>query len=334
MTEQQEQRPKHAVENGHNPVKSYGFVCMCQVPFQIGVPEWDDDDQKRRPPCDNGVKCICDKPAADNPDHPWVLSFAGMHKFFAQKDQCQLRDPPNFHAHTFGEHEGTNLVLDFEDAGAAGNWREQYAICEAIAFFTMTELSYPATAAIDDPVLASRTHALVGRMFLSMLEQLNGNGLLTSTSPIPNLGLIMAFYIVAAGLRRASFKILKGTDTELLGDATDDNQKWCPDRFDDHIFAYAKKRDIKLARIGYAGIVLSSFEKKPLAVVPNPPTTAGSTDPWGFAEELESYKRSYAGLGAKLVKRHHRPAGTWVVSAVIISISRRGRAMSARSRPI
>ncbi|KAM7218905.1 hypothetical protein V8F06_005785, partial [Rhypophila decipiens] len=256
--------------------------------------------RRGRPRCDNGVKCICDKPAADNPDHPWVLSFAGMHKFFAQKDQCQLRDPPNFHAHTFGEHEGygvveviQNLVLDFEDAGAAGNWREQYAICEAIAFFMMTELSYPATAAIDDPVLASRTHALVGRMFLSMLAQLDSNGLLTSTSSIPNLGLIMAFYIVTAGFRRASFKILKGTDTEPLRDATDGNKKWCPDRFDDHIFAYAKTRDIKLA-------------------LPNPPIAAGSTDPFLFAEELESYKKRYAGLGAKLVKRHHRPAGTWV----------------------
>ncbi|KAK4207749.1 hypothetical protein QBC37DRAFT_379782 [Rhypophila decipiens] len=253
------------------------------------------------------------------PRLPLGPKLRGHAQVLCSKDQWQLRDPPNFHAHTFGEHEGygvveviQNLVLDFEDAGAAGNWREQYAICEAIAFFMMTELSYPATAAIDDPVLASRTHALVGRMFLSMLAQLDSNGLLTSTSSILNLGLIMAFYIVAAGFRRASFKILKGSNTEPLRDATDDNRKWCPDRFDDHSFAYAKKRGIKLARIGYVGIVLSSFDMKPLAVVSNPPTTAGSTDPFGFAKELESYKKRYAGLGAKLVKRHHRPAGTWV----------------------
>ncbi|KAK3326125.1 hypothetical protein B0H66DRAFT_637441 [Apodospora peruviana] len=59
----------------------------------------------------------------------------------------------------------------------------------------------------------------------------------SSSGSIPNLGLIMAFYMIAAQFRRSSFKTLKHTATETLGDAKE-KQKWCPDRFD-HITCLA-----------------------------------------------------------------------------------------------
>jgi hypothetical protein len=52
--------------------------------------------------------------------------------------------------YTFNDHEGygclemlQNLILDFEEA--AGNYKEQWVVCEALAFFLKTDIGLSVT---------------------------------------------------------------------------------------------------------------------------------------------------------------------------------------------
>ena len=142
-----------------NPVKAFAFVTMCQPPFPNGDDSDDDDsdddgddddgdDGKKK--CDGGKTCLCEKLAADHPDHMWKLSSAGKRKFFVQYTHFALRCPDNFDMYTFNDHTGygvlemvQNLILDFEEA--AQNVKVQWAICETLALFLQTWMSDPLT---------------------------------------------------------------------------------------------------------------------------------------------------------------------------------------------
>jgi hypothetical protein len=134
-------------------VESYRFVCLCQPPFYNGGNEDEKDDENEdaetaNPPkkaeeqakCDGGDTCLCNKPASEHPDHIWKLSYAGLRKFHTQTVHVALRDPDNFDMYTFIRHSAygvlevlQNLILDFEEA--YDNCHEQWAVCEALAFF-------------------------------------------------------------------------------------------------------------------------------------------------------------------------------------------------------
>jgi hypothetical protein len=158
-----------------NPLTAYNFVCMCQAPFEDDDDDDEDEDDEddeddkdneenggdgepasgdpekpgqpaKRVACDGGKKCLCDKPASDHPDHPWKFSFAGKRKYLTQINLFELRCPDYFGMYTFNDHAGygvlemlQNLVLDFEEA--AGNYKEQWAVCEGLAFFLATGIA-------------------------------------------------------------------------------------------------------------------------------------------------------------------------------------------------
>jgi hypothetical protein len=158
----------------HNPVTAYDFVCMCQPPFSNGDDDEDDEDEEdeeededededeeagekeKKVRCDGGETCLCNKPASEHPDHVWKLSAAGKRKFFTQRIHCQMRSPDNFNMYTFNDHEGygvleilQNLMLDFEEA--AGNYKEQWAVCEGLAFFIKTDIAGCVTQYVSSP---------------------------------------------------------------------------------------------------------------------------------------------------------------------------------------
>ncbi len=130
-----------------NPVKAFSFVCLCRPPFRNGPADDSDDedsDAGDKVTCDGGKTCLCDKPAADHPDHVWKLSVAGKRLFFTQLIHFELRCPDNFDMYTYNDHTGLgvleilqNLVLDFDEA--ADNIKLQWAVCEALAFFLQRE---------------------------------------------------------------------------------------------------------------------------------------------------------------------------------------------------
>ena len=130
--------------------KAYRFVCLCRPPFynENGDDDDDEDAEPSNPPkkakeqaeCDGGDTCLCNKPASEHPGHIWKLSYAGLRKFHTQTVHVQLRDPDNFDMYTFNRHGAygvlevlQNLILDFEEA--SDEYREQWAVCEGLAFF-------------------------------------------------------------------------------------------------------------------------------------------------------------------------------------------------------
>ena len=161
-----------------NPETAYSFVCLCRPPFvlQDDEPErqWDgrefddsdrdasdeeDDEEDNEDDgeveieytedeygCTAGKHCLCDKPAADHPEHIWKLSAAGKRKLFAQRIHYQLRCPLYFATKGYKFHVEygmlemlQNLILDYAEAD--GNYREQWAVCETLAFFLGTTVS-------------------------------------------------------------------------------------------------------------------------------------------------------------------------------------------------
>jgi len=65
--------------------------------------------------------------------------------------QVAVRDPNNFAMYTNNDHAGygvmqvlQNLIIDFERAGRIeGNWKRQWALCEAMAIFYMEGSAEP-----------------------------------------------------------------------------------------------------------------------------------------------------------------------------------------------
>ncbi|KAL2022227.1 hypothetical protein VTK56DRAFT_5837 [Thermocarpiscus australiensis] len=263
---------------------------------------------KKKVPCDGGKTCLCNKPAAEHPDHVWKLSAAGKYRFFMQRIHSELRCPDNFNMYTFNDHEGygvlevlQNLILDFEEP--AGNYKEQWAICEALAFFLHTDTGLSATQ-IDDGSYVDATYEVIGRLFMTMLAILEREKLLGKDSEIKNLGLIMALFMdIAADARR--YGLLEVDEKEPLGPA-EDNKEWIPHAFDNQILAYARKYGIDL--VGPSHIAEIIAEAKGDGTLPVPDSEPNSTrtgnpygaDPFNFYDAMQTYKLEFGGVTAML----------------------------------
>ncbi|SPQ26482.1 695b8046-1e8c-4982-a7a8-4e2cd759b51b [Thermothielavioides terrestris] len=305
-----------------NPVTAYSFVCLCRPPFPNGEDSDEDDEEdddeedgdeegrevedgeesakKKRSVCDGGKTCLCDKPASEHPDHVWKMSAAGKLKFLIQRTHFALRDPDNFSMYTFNDHLGygvlemlQNLVLDYEEA--AGNYKEQWAVCECLAFFLQTE------GWIDDGDTVDATFELIGRLFMAMLAQLERQQLLSKDSEIKNLGLVMALFMAwARGARQ--YGLLEDEKEESLGPAKN-KKKWQPSFFDNQILAYARKYEIDL--VGPHDIDETVAEARGDVALPDPESSStAKADPFGFAKALKKYKVEAGGISAFLSQNY------------------------------
>ncbi|KAK4033347.1 hypothetical protein C8A01DRAFT_50035 [Parachaetomium inaequale] len=288
-----------------DPAEAYSFVCLCQTPFPNGEKKRD-----KRPKCDGGVTCLCNKPAAEHPNHLWILSFAGKRKFHAQDVHCELRCPDNFGMYTFNKHVAygilevlQNLILDFEEA--ADNYRERWAVCEALAFFLKSSDAMDVTRVGGDTV--DETFLIIGRLFMTMLAQLQRENLLSSDSEIKNLGLIMALFMDFARLARQCSQLTR-SNKQSLGPAKD-KRKWFPHAFDNQILAYAGEYNIELA----GPHNMEELEEKAGGTVdlPLPASNTAKTDPFAFTKNLTRYKKEQGGLSVwmALSSGCHTPSG-------------------------
>lgn len=117
------------------------------VPADDGLLDADAEPYKN---CDDGETCLCKKPAAERPDHPWIMSNAGYRKLRATLIQISLRDPDCFDMYTYNDHSGygcmeaiENLLLDFDESKYKDNREEQWAICEAAALLFLRNETVP-----------------------------------------------------------------------------------------------------------------------------------------------------------------------------------------------
>lgn len=125
-----------------DPARAREFLCFCKPSilgedYEDDEDEDEDEDEDRNQRCDNGRTCLCGKPAAAHPDHPWCMTRAGRELVLLCYIHSQIRCPDNFHAYTYNDHAGLgvlqvvqNLVLDYDEAD--DDWFRQWAICETI----------------------------------------------------------------------------------------------------------------------------------------------------------------------------------------------------------
>ncbi len=132
-----------------------------------------------------------------------------------------------------------------------------------------------------------------------MLARLEREKLLSKDSEIPNLGLIMALFMVFGNGGR-DYGLSEDSKQEALGPAKD-KKKWEPHAFDSHILAYAHKYDIDLVgphRIDKA--VTEADDDVDLPVLES--NSTAQSDPFGFAKALKKYKSDYGGITAFLAQ--------------------------------
>ncbi|KAK5662239.1 hypothetical protein OQA88_8144 [Cercophora sp. LCS_1] len=290
-----------------NPVEAYRFILMCEPPFDDDEDDEEDEeeeeDEDKKSACDNGKTCLCRKPAPEHPEHPWKITDAGQQRLLTQHTYCNLRDPDTFDMYTFNDHAAygvievlQNLLLDFEEA--AGNYKEQWTVCEALAYFLPHGRAGMMTMA-DDGDLVDATVQLIGRLFLSMLAQLERDNLLAKDSEIQNLDVVMALFIkITEGFGESG--LLEESKAESIGPAKD-KRKWFPHQYPNQILAYAQKYDIKLVGPSDLEDVAAKFDAD--APLPKPESNTGKADPFNFAKALKAYKTRHGGVMAFLSKR-------------------------------
>ncbi|OQE11785.1 hypothetical protein PENVUL_c002G00083 [Penicillium vulpinum] len=209
------------------------------------------------------------EPASEHPGEKWIFTNAGVAKWIALKQCTAVRDPDNFEMHVYNDFFGyavmelvENLLLDFDEA--AGDWKMQWAICEATGlYFQMSAIMSMVGCEDGDTVNAICT--TFATMFPTMLATLERNDLFKSDSEVKNLGAVIGLFI--------RFIV----DVEEYGINWDDH--------DAKIAAYATKHDITVHGLNHKRYEKSSREEFDL-----PEATADSNDPWGWQKALATLK--------------------------------------------
>ncbi|KAI1780282.1 hypothetical protein F4818DRAFT_1423 [Hypoxylon cercidicola] len=293
-----------------NPDKWYSFVTICS-PLKDEDEDEDEDDEDEDDEDDDeneddegdgcGRKhCVCLKPLAENPEHPWVISQAGYRKYSTQRIHLELRNPDNFQMYTFNDHAAyggievvQNLLLDYVEAAERG-WREQWAVCEGLGLFLLSPMSGIMTMA-DDGKCVEETMRLIGRMFLNMLAQLDDQNLVGDATDVKDLGTIMAIYLkIATDMRQYGI---------LEHDGKKGTKKFKPERFDDAILSYANQRGVTLQGPNDIDELTANLNGDVEL------TNKGAKDPWGWKAGLTNYKKAYAGLTNFMVKKKSSDIG-------------------------
>ncbi|KAK4233088.1 hypothetical protein C8A03DRAFT_39227 [Achaetomium macrosporum] len=263
------------------PDKAYAYVCWCQPPFLDKDNDEDEDenedDWRKQGACDAGKTCLCTKPAQEHPDHKRISTWAARCKFLATVDMAQYRNPDNFEMHTFTDHEAygvmeviENLLLDFVEADS--NWREQWAVCETLAFFLQTDL-VEGLLMIDDPKWRVELVRLVSRAFLAMLARLERDHRLGPNSEVRNLGLIMSLF-VKVGRDMSETYVLSGLKEDTVELRGHDGSTTTH------------------------GITLPDVTLDLDTTEPLPPQTPD--DPWNTAEAFRKYEKKHGRLRGPL----------------------------------
>ncbi|KAJ5400482.1 hypothetical protein N7465_010971 [Penicillium sp. CMV-2018d] len=269
-----------------DPVKAFTYVCLGRAPWTMdqGEDDSEDEDEQDEESIEQKKKDDAEaddattlKPASEHPGEKWIFTNAGVEKWFTLKEGTVVRDPDNFAMYIYNDFFGyaimelvENLYLDFDEAAAAGDWKMQWAICEATALYFQMDAIMPLVGC-EDGFTVKAMFVAFGTMFLTMLATLERNDLLKSDSEVKNIGAIMGLFI--------RFMV----DLEAYG------IEWHGIYAD--IEAYAAKHDITIHGSNHPRYEKPSGETVPLF----PEATFNSNDPWGWKTTLANLKKNQRG---------------------------------------
>ncbi|KAJ6084038.1 hypothetical protein N7486_010838 [Penicillium sp. IBT 16267x] len=264
-------------KRGPRRLEAYDYICLCKPLHLIGSNDDDDDDdeeesedgdegnadKEKTAPCDAGKTCLCYKPAAEHPGHPWIVT-------------CVTRTALG--CTHYNDHWGygilelvQNLILDFEEAQT---WKEKWTICEATALFFAKGNADPLWM-VDDGEVVRAVISLVGTMLTTMLAMLGREGLLKPDSGVESLGVVMAAYA----------RLIAEIDSAFGIEGDGLNAK---------VLAYAKKYNIELKALSdiedQDGFKKYKEEAENLEL---PASDDKKGDPWGWKKALAQYKKNH-----------------------------------------
>ncbi|EFY91751.1 hypothetical protein MAC_02341 [Metarhizium acridum CQMa 102] len=283
-----------------DPRHAYESICICN-PLQGRDDEDDDDDdasdeedeaeddggaslgkndKPTKKACDGGKTCPCGKSAASLPSHEYTMTRAGLARYRMAENMMDLRNPDAFRMHTFGDHMAygalevvQNMLMDFNEAYKAKQWREAWSVVEGMALFILVGEGFGMCMA-DDGEMIRMTAAQLARMVLAALAMLDGEAQLANDTDTKNLGWMMALYQEMAKAMRQQ---------GLLESAQPLNSK---------AFKF---------RAGNLSLYLQSYARRRGITVPGAADTANDTDltmpktdakdPWGWARAFAAYRR-------------------------------------------
>lgn len=292
-----------------DPSHAYEFVCQCNPfrrrkndddPWLDEDSEDDDaeDDHIDAPVCDKGKTCPCTKTAASVPSHPYTFSRAGVARFHLAGDMTNLRNPDTLNMHTYNDHAAYgvlevvhNMLLDFDEAWAAGDAHEAWAIVEGMALFLLLGSGSNMCMA-DDSDSVAETVGQICRMVLTALSMLydknNDKGKFKDGAIVYNLSWMLSLYLRVADEMRGNSVLDRAATT------VPKTFKYRAGNFDLYLRAFAKHLDVKIH-----GDTQSSHDADEKVRMPK----LGGRDPWGWDKSFLTFKTAQAtpdfGLGGE-----------------------------------
>ncbi|XHG02977.1 hypothetical protein AWENTII_006298 [Aspergillus wentii] len=208
-----------------------------------------------------------------------------MRRMNTYRIMVDLRDPDSFSMYTFNDHAGyggievaQNMLLDFHEA--SGNWKEQWAVCEALALM-LTCNTLGSILMIDGPNLLHDTIILLEQMFLTTLAELEKQGVLDANSEIRNLGLIMGLLASEANVMRSEGFISVDTKSR--------KKSYHGEYFVPYLLAYARKHNISMRGPSNLDDIIAEAEEEAEEKDVTLPTAP--KDPWKWATAFKAYER-------------------------------------------
>ncbi|CDM26750.1 hypothetical protein DTO013E5_7047 [Penicillium roqueforti] len=266
-----------------DPVKAFSYICLGRAPWKTESTDDESEDedeedeelieQKKKDDAE-ADKATALEPASEHPREKWIFTNAGIAKWITLQQGTIARDPDNFGMYVYNDFLGyavmelvENLLLDFDEA--AGDWKMQWAICEATGLYFQTDAIMPMVGC-DDGETVNAVFIAFGTMFLTMLATLERNGLFKPDSEVKNIGAMIGLFIRFS----VDFK-------EYGIDQGDHGAK---------IEAYAAKHDVTIHGLNHP-----RYEKSSDETVELPEATANANDPWGWAKVLAKLKKANDG---------------------------------------